>query len=113
MKKLLGITAILLFGFASIAAGDSFRCQDRIVKTGDSKMDVIGKCGTPDYSEIVADESVSTGSHRYKSKTKTKKVEKLYYNCGSGRFNRILTFVGGKLETIETGDYGSGDEKCN
>lgn len=113
MKKLLGVAVIVLFGFVSIATANSFRCQDRIVSTGDSKMDVISKCGDPDYSEIVSVESVSTGSHRYKSKTKTKKVEKLYYNCGSGRFNRVLTFVEGKLETIENGDYGSGDQKCN
>lgn len=51
-----------------------------------------------------------------KSKTfsaSTKKVEKLYYNCGNGRFIWVLTLIDGKVVSIESEGYGSGPTKCN
>jgi hypothetical protein len=86
---------------------------------GDSKFDVIRKCGKPDYEEESG--SVSSGafgSTREKGmkqggfNSSTERIEKVYFNCGRGRFINILTFRGGTLITIETGDRGSGDQKC-
>ena len=42
-----------------------------------------------------------------------RKVEKIYYNCGSGRFIKILTIKDGKIIDIDDGDRGSGPVKCD
>jgi hypothetical protein len=79
-------------------------------------MEVLSKCGPPDDSETVSyDTKGSRGSVFSKGSVDltTKKVDKLYYNCGDGRFIRVLTLIDGKLVTIENAGYGSGPEKCN
>jgi hypothetical protein len=86
---------------------------------GDSKFDVIRKCGKPDYEEESG--SVSSGEFgatRQKGikqggfSSSTEKIEKVYFNCGQGRFVKVLSFRGGTLITIEEGDRGSGEQKC-
>lgn len=86
---------------------------------GDSKYDVVRKCGEPDYSEET--QQVTSGDFGKTSKdgktqgffgSTTTKIETLYYNCGQGRFVRVLVFVGGRLSSIQQGDRGSGEQKC-
>ncbi len=64
------------------AKGRSFKWTDEGEEDGD--LDIAGK----HYSEIYL------------------KVERWYYDSGSHRFIQILTFRGGILKKIETGDYG-------
>jgi hypothetical protein len=96
--------------------GDSYT---ELACEGDSKFDVIRKCGNPDYEEESA--SVSSGEFgetRQKGmkqggfSSSTERIEKVYYNCGRGRFVKVLTFRGGTLVTIAEGDRGSGEQKC-
>ena len=92
------------FLLASIAQADSFRCGSRVVSTGDSKADVIIKCGPPDYSEVTSVEATSSS---------VIKIESFYYNCGEGRFTRVLIFRGSILVGIRSsGNYGSGPQRC-
>jgi hypothetical protein len=94
---------VLLLGF-SLAQADSIRCVSGIVSTGETKGDVISKCGPPDYSEV---ESVKF------SGSSATAIETWYYNCGEGRFNRTLKFKGSKLVEIKSpGTYGSGPPRC-
>ncbi|MGE5300207.1 MAG: DUF2845 domain-containing protein [Acidobacteriota bacterium] len=86
---------------------------------GDSKFDVVRKCGKPDYEEESSQVTTGQfGSTREKGTkeggftSSTEKIEKLYFNCGQGRFIKILTFRGGTLVTIDNGDRGSGDQRC-
>jgi hypothetical protein len=86
---------------------------------GDSKYDVVRKCGDPDFSEETQQvTSGDFGKVRRDGNTQgffgstTTKVETLYYNCGQGRFIRVLIFFGGRLSSIQQGDRGSGDQKC-
>ncbi len=96
--------------------GDSYT---ELACEGDSKFDVIRKCGSPDYQEESG--SVSSGEFgttRQKGTkqggftSSTESVEKMYFNCGRGRFIKILTFRGGTLITIQEGDRGSGEQRC-
>jgi Protein of unknown function (DUF2845) len=112
MRKLFLFVGMLLFCIVSIARGDSFHCGNRVVSTGDSKMDVLSKCGPPDDSETVSYDTKGTASGEGSVDLKTKKVDKLYYNCGDSRFIRLLTVIDGKLVKIENGGYGSGAAKC-
>jgi hypothetical protein len=56
---------------------------------GDTKLDVMDKCGPPVFKETVsgADEAV---------------VEQWHYRLGSQSFQRILTFTGARLVSIDT-----------
>jgi hypothetical protein len=122
------VAGVLLFFFwGSPGAGAS--CMNCISKTGnsytelacegDSKFDVIRKCGKPDYEETTAQVTTGQyGSEREKGSkqggfsSSTETIDTLYYNCGVGRFVKILTFRGGILIKVEEGDRGSGEQKC-
>jgi len=85
---------------------------------GDSRYDVIRKCGPPDYTE--ESQQVASGQFgRPKKEDKTQgfnvtteNIDTSYYNCGQGRFIKILIFRGGQLISIQNGDRGSGEQKC-
>jgi hypothetical protein len=86
---------------------------------GDSKFEVIHKCGEPDYAEET--EEITEGSVRSDAEQKERRssfravrqrVEKFYYNCGQGRFIKILVFRGGRLVSIKEGERGSGPQRC-
>jgi hypothetical protein len=105
------ITAFLLTlpGFA-----DAFRCGGSIVDIGDTKAEVLAKCGEPSLTEekeveIAAVRKSPRRRRRERagaSATATINVEEWTYNFGSNRFMQILTFVDSELTKIETGDYG-------
>ncbi len=86
---------------------------------GDSKYDVIRKCGQFDYIEEnqqVTSGGVDTTKRPGQSQSSfgavTEKVETAYYNCGQGRFVKVLVFRNGRLVSISDGDRGSGEQKC-
>ena len=124
------VTALLGFVLLLLAAGRADAvCMTCLSHTGnsyteqacdgDSKFDVVRKCGKPDdeqeTSQVTTGEFGSTrdkGTKEGGFTSSTEKVVKLYYNCGQGRFVKILTFKGGTLVTIDTGDRGSGEQKC-
>ena len=87
---------ILLMAAQTLARG--FRCGTELVSVGDSTWEVLHKCGEPDLKELIKSNGVN--------------VEKWTYNCGSLRFIRILTFSGGALRAVKSGDYGSGPSCC-
>jgi hypothetical protein len=118
MKKItiliISIFVVLMLTMTAHAQQD-FRCGSYIVKTGDSKMDVLMKCGEPAMREEAgADTSgrygASTSYRGNQSYTQgayqesTSRVELWYYNCGEGQFNRILEFLAGTLVAIYTSD---------
>jgi len=82
---------------------------------GDSKFEVIYKCGEPDYTEET--EEITEGSVRPEKpgssfRAVRQRVEKLYYNCGQGRFIKILVFRGARLIAVKNGERGSGPQRC-
>ncbi|HYA13895.1 MAG TPA: DUF2845 domain-containing protein [Syntrophales bacterium] len=87
MKKFIPllVTSIILYGVAY--ASDSFRCGNDIVSLGDSKVEVLTKCGEPISKEV--------------TRTGRIKVEKWYYDKGAGDFIYVLIFHGGALKYVE------------
>jgi len=110
MQKLLIV--FLLLGFASVSRADCLRCGNDVVCPGESRFDVMNKCGPPDYSEETSRSIPRTGM-RYDDSYVQERVENLYYNCGDGRFVRILTIRNGKIDSIANGQRGSGSVKCD
>lgn len=72
------LLCFVLHGFAS-ADEDSIRCSSALVQIGDSKMEVMNKCGDPDIKDH----------------------ERWTYDMGEGNFIYLLTFTSDKLVSIE------------
>jgi hypothetical protein len=79
-------------------------CSEQIVSIGDSKTDVLAKCGEPSLKDSHVEEfrEKADGTERKVFVT----VEEWTYNLGPTRFIRILTFRNSKLADIRTGNYG-------
>lgn len=97
----LAITLPLLVSPAALA----FRCGNVLVSEGDSKAEVLIKCGAPDWktewSEDIVDSADPSLSYHLSSEK-----ERWLYNLGPQRFMRILLFEDGRLTDVSTGERG-------
>jgi hypothetical protein len=80
-------------------------CGDRIISTGDTKGDVLAKCGEPFY-RTSHDEELREQFDEIHSRRVVVTVEEWTYNFGPQRFLRIITFRNGLVVDIRTGGYG-------
>lgn len=97
---------VLLFATATAHA---FRCDGTLVDEGDSKAEVLIKCGEPDWKTRWSEDLLSAVDSAYRV---TSEKERWLYNLGPKRFIRILLFVDGRLAEVTTGEHGfpnSGD----
>jgi len=109
----------LMFSAVLLSTAFAFRCGRKLVETGDTTVEVLGKCGEPTYREVVGtetrggyrgtteevDEDLSLDRGYYRELRV--RVERWYYDFGPHKFVRILTFRGGILYKIERGEYGT------
>ncbi len=101
MKTALLIPA-LLFGLASVAVADNFRCPNgAIVSTGDNQSIVAMKCDPPTYKSARTESEAG-----YKGATILVSVEEWTYNEGPHRLVHILTFKNGLLNSVQTAGFG-------
>jgi hypothetical protein len=100
--------AALLAGPA--ARAESMRCQGGLIATGDSKLDLLGKCGRPALRDEQGEErsrlEVDTGSSTSTSRTVVGSLERWTYNFGPNQFIQVVTLEGGTVTGIERGGYG-------
>ncbi len=94
---------------APAAADDSLRCDGGIVSVGDSKIDLLGKCGPPALQEprqeeraVVQRDDGGAGWGRRVSFA----VERWTYNFGPNRFVHFVTMEAGKIVSMARGGYG-------
>lgn len=81
-------------------------CRDgRMLSIGDTKVEVVRKCGVPDYSDSRENERLVL-EHLDEARKMTIRIDEWTYNFGPHRFLYHLTFENGRLKEIETGDYG-------
>ena len=96
-----------------------FECGSRLVSVGDSRYEVLAKCGEPSWRDGWEEERLERvggipyfdGSPFYTSRIPTLVnvhvwVEEWIYNRGPSRFMRILRFENNRLIDIVVGDYG-------
>jgi hypothetical protein len=84
--------------FAQARSVKSIRCGTEMVRLGASTFELIQKCGEPDLKETI--------------EAKEETSERWTYNCGTGRFIKIISMRGGKIWKIEEGVRGSGPARC-
>ena len=124
MKRIVFIIGVVLC-VVMLTEVDSlgFRCGGWLISKGDSKYEVLSKCGEPDYVETwyeerfvrdyydpyVFDEDNQYNYRRYREPIPTREpviIERWTYNLGPHQFIRYLRFYNGTLTNIITGDYG-------
>jgi hypothetical protein len=116
----------LIFLMPEISAADNtFRCGSKLVSTGDSKYQVLAKCGKPSYTEKRREKKIKRDLYQdlfpplgYQGRREQEKyreplfveeyvnVEEWTYNRGPNSLLTILTFENGKLVDVETDGYG-------
>ena len=71
-----------------VFAADFLRCGQHLVRVGDTKIDVIHRCGEPYFRELIS------GSDE-------RSVEQWFYIPARTKFQRIVTFRGTRVVRIE------------
>ena len=89
----------------------AFRCSGKIISEGDSKFEVLSRCGEPDYVEQLEDQVFIGEKHFFEdqlslSKAVSVRVYQWVYNLGRNRLMQVLTFKNEKLVKIESAGYG-------
>jgi hypothetical protein len=109
----------LVLGFSSQGFAVGLRCGTRLITVGDTKPEVIARCGAPDYTEKWEDERIMRdfrhsfnyenfdqwGREPFLVKVPVK-YERWYYNFGPTQLIYYLKFRNGKLVRITTGNRG-------
>lgn len=87
------LAAVVILAVPNLTqAFQSFRCGTKLVMVGDTKGDILSKCGSPTTK---AKGTMGTGGG-----------EVWTYNRGSTKRVAILRFTGPKVTAIETSMYG-------
>jgi hypothetical protein len=106
--RLLALLAVA--ALAGTARADSINCDRGIVSTGDSKLDLLAKCGEPALMEARLEERshyrVSPDGQRGGGRSVTVTVERWTYNFGPSRFQQFVTLETGRVMAVERGTYG-------
>jgi len=117
------LAMIFLAGALQVPAlGNDWRCDGKIVSTGDRLFEVLARCGEPTFRTVRYEKRIRRDLLRelfppdgYRESEKYREplyveelveIEEWMYNRGSTQFLRFLTFENGILVQIETGDYG-------
>ncbi len=120
MKRTLAALAVFsILSLTLAGSASAFRCGTRLISVGDTRSEVLSRCGEPSWVDNWEEDRVErvfgwpyyTGSPyagtRYPLYIVVRvTVEEWTYNMGPSHFIRILRFENGRIVSIETGDYG-------
>jgi hypothetical protein len=105
-------TAFLLAAVLAAPAprADTIRCAGGLVAAGDSRVDLLGKCGAPTWQDrrtdtrgdVAWDETRGIGASRQLDVA----LETWTYDFGPNRFVMTVVLEGGRIRAIERGSYG-------
>jgi|SRR5512134_430668 hypothetical protein len=83
----------------------AMRCGNNLVDVGDTKIEVLSKCGEPTLKEDIGEDTTIENDSRDRRK-EWRYVEQWTYNFGSTRFIYVITIKNGKVIDISTQDKG-------
>jgi hypothetical protein len=89
----------------SAAGSDTLRCGSHLVSTGDTKVEVLIKCGEPAWKDSWTDELID-GADTDVERGISVDRERWVYNFGPNAFLEFLSFDNGRLTGITAGGYG-------
>ncbi len=103
------IAALLLATAAPAARADSLACPGGIVQTGDTKLDLLAKCGSPTLVEDHARERSTFDARNGVARRVYVPVDVWTYDFGRNRFLQVVRIARGRVVAIERGGYGYAD----
>jgi hypothetical protein len=107
----LGVASALLVALAAGAArADSLACPGGIVQTGDTKLDLLAKCGRPTLVEDQTRERDTYDARNGVARRAVIPVDAWTYDFGRNRFIQVFRIARGRIVSIERGGYGYADE---
>ena len=109
MKHIYLILCILLC-IGGVSEASPFRCGNKLVHVGDHKLEVLQKCGEPEY----ADQRSGLVGSRFRYPRGTLNIDQYeqviidewIYNFGPSQFKQFLLFENGILKEIQDLGYG-------
>ncbi len=104
--------AVLLVALAAPAArADSIRCPGGIVQVGDTKLDLLAKCGRPSLVEGASTELGTFEVVNGVGRRVYAPVDVWTYDFGKNQFVQLVRIVAGRISAFERGGYGYADEQ--
>ena len=100
MKTLLFTAALVLIAQPCFG----MFCDDGIVAEGYTQVEVLKRCGEPDFVTTPEYRYIGTAGRHVHVRMTT--VVDWIYNFGPRQFIYTVTFEGGRVVRIESGDYG-------
>lgn len=116
--KRLAICTILILAVLGPSPLWALRCQGRVVSLGDTRYEVLEKCGPPNYVEERYEDRLGIAAGRLYMYDPLEKrysrpwvveqvvIEEWTYNFGPHSLIYYLKFENGVLDRIRTGGYG-------
>jgi hypothetical protein len=98
------LALITALPYANVYA-DSLSCAGGIISTDDRSVDVLAKCGPPDFKDSHQEEVIQRLDRDTKQRIYIT-VEEWTYNFGTNQFMRIVVLKNGRVSEIQVGDYG-------
>lgn len=98
MKKN-GLFLIGMLLSASVFADSTLRCGSSIISVGDTKAEMIMKCGTP----LSSDDRTAVVENDNGTQSMVKVGETLMMDMGKNKFMAIVTVEDGVIKAIEDG----------
>jgi len=96
---------ILSIATVSASASNNVRCGNDLVSLGNTKVEVVIKCGMPAWKDAWRNEIVNNVNTADELRVSVDR-ERWIYNFGPNSFLRYLLFENGRLIDISTGGYG-------
>src|SRR5512143_2221470 len=105
------LAAAVLALAALPARADSIRCPGGIVQTGDSKLDLLAKCGRPSLVEDQERERGAFDARNGVARRVIAPVDVWTYDFGRSQFVQVVRLVKGRVTTIERGSWGYAEDQ--
>ncbi len=105
MFAVAGMLALINAPACMAASSDTFRCQNDLVRLGETKSTVSQKCGEPVFKDAFCKpaDKAPTANNVNVSIAPCESVDEWTYNPGTGQFMTTLRFESGKLVSIKYG----------
>ena len=106
---------VILIALSATATAESLRCKTKLAHIGDTKAEVLEKCGSPEMTDNFCQpvaipnppQGIQNGNNNVQNNISIASCESVdiwSYNPGKGKFMAHLYFARGELQRIRYGD---------
>ena len=108
--RVLPLVVLAALGHTAASADDGMSCPGGVVSVGDSRLDVLGKCGPATLVETWPVQVTEWVGDRFQGAFRTVRVsrETWTYDMGSSRLVQFVKIEAGRVVDVRSGGYGRG-----